>query len=68
LFVDDAHGFGTMVKTVAGAHEEQGAMDGVDNLYSARLQNRWQALADLFQAQLRLLNIFALQYAFADFC
>ncbi|MBK5286058.1 MAG: aminotransferase class I/II-fold pyridoxal phosphate-dependent enzyme [Bacteroidia bacterium] len=30
LFVDDAHGFGTMGKTGAGAHEEQGAMDGVD--------------------------------------
>jgi len=30
LFVDDAHGFGTMGKTGAGAHEEQGVMDGVD--------------------------------------
>jgi len=30
LFVDDAHGFGTMGKTGAGAHEEQGSMDGVD--------------------------------------
>ncbi|MFI5219969.1 MAG: aminotransferase class I/II-fold pyridoxal phosphate-dependent enzyme [Bacteroidia bacterium] len=30
LFVDDAHGFGTMGKTGAGTHEEQGVMDGVD--------------------------------------
>jgi glycine C-acetyltransferase len=30
LFLDDAHGFGTMGKTGAGAHEEQGVMDGVD--------------------------------------
>ncbi len=30
LLVDDAHGFGTMGKTGAGTHEEQGVMDGVD--------------------------------------
>ncbi|HLG33964.1 MAG TPA: aminotransferase class I/II-fold pyridoxal phosphate-dependent enzyme [Bacteroidia bacterium] len=30
LFVDDAHGFGTMGKTGAGTHEEQGVMEGVD--------------------------------------
>ncbi|MBX7201929.1 MAG: aminotransferase class I/II-fold pyridoxal phosphate-dependent enzyme [Bacteroidia bacterium] len=30
LLVDDAHGFGTMGKTGAGASEEQGCMDGVD--------------------------------------
>jgi glycine C-acetyltransferase len=30
LLVDDAHGFGTMGKSGAGTHEEQGVMDGVD--------------------------------------
>src|SRR6185436_9512560 len=30
LFVDDAHGFGTMGKTGAGTSEEQGVMDEVD--------------------------------------
>lgn len=30
LLVDDAHGFGTMGKTGAGTHEEQGCIDGVD--------------------------------------
>jgi glycine C-acetyltransferase len=30
LFVDDAHGFGTLGRTGAGASEEQGVMDGVD--------------------------------------
>jgi glycine C-acetyltransferase len=30
LFVDDAHGFGTMGKTGAGAGEEQGCQDGID--------------------------------------
>ncbi len=30
LFVDDAHGFGTMGATGAGTHEEQGVMDEVD--------------------------------------
>jgi len=30
LFVDDAHGFGTMGKTGAGAGEEQGVQDGID--------------------------------------
>ncbi|MDT7827069.1 aminotransferase class I/II-fold pyridoxal phosphate-dependent enzyme [Pricia sp. S334] len=30
LFVDDAHGFGTLGKTGAGAGEEQGVQDGID--------------------------------------
>ena len=30
LFVDDAHGFGTMGKTGAGVGEEQGVQDGID--------------------------------------
>jgi glycine C-acetyltransferase len=30
LLVDDAHGFGTMGKTGAGAHEEQDCIEGVD--------------------------------------
>ncbi len=30
LLVDDAHGFGTMGKTGAGTHEEQGVIDEVD--------------------------------------
>lgn len=30
LMVDDAHGFGTMGKTGAGAGEEQGVQDGID--------------------------------------
>ncbi len=34
LFVDDAHGFGTMGKTGAGASEEQGVQDQVDLYFS----------------------------------
>lgn len=34
LFIDDAHGFGTMGKTGAGAGEEQGVQDGVDLYFS----------------------------------
>jgi glycine C-acetyltransferase len=30
LFIDDAHGFGTMGKTGAGTHEAQDCIDGVD--------------------------------------
>ena len=34
LFVDDAHGFGTMGETGAGTGEEQGCMDGIDLYFS----------------------------------
>lgn len=34
LFVDDAHGFGTMGKTGAGTGEEQGCQDGIDIYFS----------------------------------
>jgi glycine C-acetyltransferase len=34
LFVDDAHGFGTMGATGAGTGEEQGVMDGIDIYFS----------------------------------
>jgi len=34
LFVDDAHGFGTMGKTGAGTGEEQNCQDGVDIYFS----------------------------------
>jgi glycine C-acetyltransferase len=34
LFVDDAHGFGTMGKTGAGAGEEQGVQDDIDLYFS----------------------------------
>ena len=34
LLVDDAHGFGTMGKTGAGAGEEQGVQDGIDLYFS----------------------------------
>lgn len=34
LLVDDAHGFGTMGKTGAGAGEEQGVQDGIDIYFS----------------------------------
>ena len=34
MFVDDAHGFGTMGKTGAGVGEEQGVQDQVDLYFS----------------------------------
>ena len=34
LFIDDAHGFGTMGKTGAGTGEELGAQDGIDLYFS----------------------------------
>ncbi|TAF67896.1 MAG: pyridoxal phosphate-dependent aminotransferase family protein [Cytophagales bacterium] len=34
LFVDDAHGFGTMGATGAGTHEAQGVIEGVDVYFS----------------------------------
>jgi glycine C-acetyltransferase len=40
LLVDDAHGFGTLGKTGAGAGEEQGIQDKID-LYFQPLPNPW---------------------------
>ena len=37
LFVDDAHGFGTMGKTGAGTGEEQNCMDGIDHFAQRQL-------------------------------
>lgn len=34
LFIDDAHGFGTMGKTGSGAAEEQGVIEGIDLHFS----------------------------------
>ena len=34
LLVDDAHGFGTLGKTGAGAGEEQGVQDDIDVYFS----------------------------------
>jgi glycine C-acetyltransferase len=43
LLVDDAHGFGTLGKTGAGAGEEQGVQDDID-VYFSTLQNQWLTL------------------------
>jgi glycine C-acetyltransferase len=43
LLVDDAHGFGTLGKTGAGAGEEQGVQDDID-VYFQLLQNQWLTL------------------------
>jgi glycine C-acetyltransferase len=43
LLVDDAHGFGTLGKTGAGAGEEQDCQDGID-VYFSFLQSRWLIL------------------------
>jgi len=40
LLVDDAHGFGTLGKTGAGAGEEQNCQDR-STFISPRLQNQW---------------------------
>jgi glycine C-acetyltransferase len=42
LLVDDAHGFGTLGKTGAGAGEEQDCQD-ID-VYFSTLQSRWLIL------------------------
>ena len=43
LLVDDAHGFGTLGATGAGAGEEQGVQDEID-VYFAHLLNQWHQL------------------------
>jgi glycine C-acetyltransferase len=43
VLVDDAHGFGTLGKTGAGAGEEQDCQDGID-VYFSTLQSRWLIL------------------------
>jgi glycine C-acetyltransferase len=43
LLVDDAHGFGTLGKTGAGAGEEQDCQDGID-VYFSTFASRWLIL------------------------
>lgn len=63
--MDDAHGFGTLGKTGAGAGEEQGCQDGID-LYFSTFAKVWHPLVRLWQALKLLLiisvTIFALKY------
>ena len=46
MLVDDAHGFGTMGETGAGAGEHFGVQDKID-LYFSTLLNLWQVLVHL---------------------
>ena len=54
LLVDDAHGFGTLGKTGAGAGEEQGVQDQID-VYFATFASLLQVLVHLLLLKKKLL-------------
>lgn len=55
LFVDDAHGFGTMGKTGAGTSEEQGVMDGVD-IYFGTFAKSMALIGAFISGEERMVN------------
>ena len=55
LLVDDAHGFGTLGKTGAGAGEEQGYRMILIFIFQ-RLQNQWHRLVHLLQATAAIID------------
>ena len=59
LLVDDAHGFGTLGKTGAGAGEEQGVQDGID-VYFATFAKSMAGIGAFFAADKEVIKY--LQY------
>lgn len=59
LLVDDAHGFGTLGKTGAGAGEEQGVQDGID-VYFATFAKSMAGIGAFFAADKDIIHY--LQY------
>lgn len=59
LLVDDAHGFGTLGKTGAGAGEEQGVQDGID-VYFATFAKSMAGIGAFFAADKEIIHY--LQY------
>jgi glycine C-acetyltransferase len=55
LFVDDAHGFGTMGKTGAGTSEEQDVMDGVD-IYFGTFAKSMALIGGFISGEERVIN------------
>ncbi len=55
LFVDDAHGFGTMGKTGAGTSEEQHVMDGVD-IYFGTFAKSMALIGGFISGEQRVIN------------
>jgi glycine C-acetyltransferase len=55
LFVDDAHGFGTLGKTGAGAGEEQGVQDGID-VYFATFAKSMASIGAFLAADEEIIN------------
>src|SRR5690554_2227648 len=55
FFVDDAHGFGTLGKTGAGAGEEQGVQDGID-VYFATFAKAMASTGAFIAADQEIIN------------
>ncbi len=55
FFVDDAHGFGTLGKTGAGAGEEQGVQDGID-VYFATFAKSMASTGGFIAADEEIIN------------
>lgn len=57
LLIDDAHGFGTMGKTGAGTHEEQGCIEGVD-IYFATFAKSMAGIGGFVASTEEMTNFF----------
>lgn len=57
LFVDDAHGIGTMGKTGAGTGEEQGVQDGID-VYFGTFAKAFASIGGFISAKKEVVNYF----------
>ncbi len=67
ILIDDAHGFGYMGPTGAGADEAQGCQAGID-LYFQHFCKKYGKHWCLYQRTKSCIKIFTLQYPFTNIC
>ena len=67
LLVDDAHGFGTLGKTGAGAGEEQGCQDEID-LYFSTFAKSMATIGAFIAGDRKIIDYIRYNIRSADIC